>query len=79
VLDPVDGGRRGDLVRARAVGDVVNDSERERLIEAYRVVLELEPRHDFQAAAMQRMRELISGRAPQQIERMETERGLRVS
>ena len=57
----------------------MTDQDRERLIEAYRVALELDPRHDFQAAAMGRMRELISERSPQQVARMEAERGLRVS
>lgn len=57
----------------------MTDQDRERLIEAYRVALELDPPHDFQAAAMGRMRELISERSPQQVARMEAERGLRVS
>lgn len=55
----------------------MTDQERERLIEAYRVALELEPRHDFQAAAMQRMRELIGDRSPRRVAEMERERGLR--
>lgn len=57
----------------------MTDEEREQLIEAYRVALTLEQRPDFKHAAVQRMRELIGERAPQQIERMESERGLRVS
>ena len=55
---------------------VLSGAERERLIEAYRVVLELEPRHDFQAAAMARMRDLIAERSPEQIREMEAVQGL---
>lgn len=55
----------------------MTDADRERLIEAYRVCLELEPRHDFQAAAMQRMRELIGERSPVQVREMEAIQGLR--
>ena len=49
----------------------MTDQERERLIEAYRVALTLEPRHDYQSAAVQRMRELIGERSPQEVEQME--------
>lgn len=44
----------------------MSDIERERLIEAYRVALELEQRPDFKHAAVQRMRELISERSSEQ-------------
>lgn len=54
----------------------LSDADRERLIEAYRVVLELEPHHDLQAAAMSRMRELIAGRSYKQIREMEAIQGL---
>lgn len=54
----------------------MSDADRERLIEAYRLVLELEPRHDFQSAAMQRMRELIGERSAEQVREMEAIQGL---
>lgn len=60
----------------RKLAAVLSDADRERLIEAYRVVLELEPRHDFQAAAMQRMRELIGERSAEQVREMEAIQGL---
>lgn len=41
---------------------MMTDTDRERLIESYRVALELEQRPDFKHAAVQRMRELISER-----------------
>jgi hypothetical protein len=40
----------------------LTEVDRERLIESYRVALELEQRPDFKHAAVQRMRELISER-----------------
>lgn len=45
----------------------MTDTDRERLIESYRVALELEQRPDFKHAAMQRMRELISERSTEQV------------
>jgi hypothetical protein len=56
----------------------VSDQERERLIEAWRTVLELdEPEEKVLASA--KMRQLIQQRSPQQVERMERDRGLRAS
>lgn len=40
----------------------MTDADRERLIESYRVALELEQRPDFKHAAVQRMRELMAER-----------------
>lgn len=54
----------------------LTDAERERLIEAHRVVLELEPLHDMQCSAMKRMRALIAQRSPERIREMETAQGL---
>jgi hypothetical protein len=54
----------------------MTDTDRERLIEAWRVVLELDEREE-KALASQRMSRLIQQRSPQQVERMERERGLR--
>lgn len=55
----------------------MTDEQRERLIESYRVLLELEPDSDAKYFAMIRMKGLIGERTPGQIERMEHERGLR--
>lgn len=56
---------------------IVTDADREQLIEAYRIVLELEPRTDYKHAAAQRMRELIGERSPDQVREMEAIQGLR--
>lgn len=55
----------------------MTDLDRERLIESYRVALELEQRPDFKHAAVQRMRELIGEKSTEQITHMEKSRGLR--
>jgi hypothetical protein len=57
----------------------VTDIEREAAIEAYRQ--KLVASHDplTKRIAALRMKELIAERSPQQIERMERERGLRAS
>lgn len=55
----------------------MSDVDREQLIEAYRVALVLEQRPDFKHAAVQRMRELIGERTPEQIREMEVAQGLR--
>lgn len=55
----------------------MTDLDRERLIESYRVALELEQRPDFKHAAVQRMRELIGERTPERVHAMEVEQGLR--
>jgi hypothetical protein len=58
-------------------GDVMTDRDREELIDAYRVILATEPERLAKDFAMQRMRELIAERSPQQVKRMEEARGLR--
>lgn len=55
----------------------MTDADRERLIEAWRVVLELEPIEGIKRIAADNMRHLIADRSPQQVEQMERERGLR--
>ncbi len=64
---------RGDLgfVEIR-----MNDEERERLIEAWRVVLELSPQRSYREIAAAAMKAEIRRRSPQQVEQMECERGL---
>jgi hypothetical protein len=57
----------------------LNDKDRERLIEAWRVVLELDVCREVRIVAIGRMRELINERSPRQVAQMEIERGLRVS
>lgn len=56
----------------------MNDQERERLIEAWRLVVELDA-PAYKATGARRMQELIHQRSSQQVERMERERGLRAS
>jgi len=55
----------------------MTDQERERLIEAWRVTLELDPDADVKHIAAGRMRDLIAQRPAQQVEQMERSRGLR--
>lgn len=57
----------------------LSDDERERLIEAYRVAVELEPQRERKLLALIRMQELIGGRSSQQVARMERERGISMS
>lgn len=68
----------GTLDGALGVGAraFMTDAERERLIEAYRVALELEQRPDYKHAAVQRMRELIGERSLVQVREMEAIQGL---
>jgi hypothetical protein len=54
-----------------------SDAERERLIEAYRVCLELEPNQAMKRIAWGRMAALIGDRSPEQIAKMEIAKGLR--
>ena len=56
---------------------MMTDRDREELIDAYRVILATEPDRAAKNHAMQRMRELIAERSPQQVKRMEEARGLR--
>jgi hypothetical protein len=55
----------------------VTDEERELLIEKFRRQMLAAPNREAKQAAAERMRELISVRSPEQVARMETERGLR--
>lgn len=57
----------------------MTDQEREQLIEKFRRQMVAAPNREARLAAMERMQELISGRSGEQVRRMETERGLRVS
>lgn len=54
----------------------MSDKDREDLIEAYRLMLVLEPDAHMKQIAMLRMNGLINERSTQQIEQMERERGL---
>lgn len=64
-------------LQACAMGCAMTDEERERLIEAWRVVLELEPIEGLKRIAADNMRHLIAQRSPQQVERMEVNQSLR--
>lgn len=66
---------RGDL--ARAYGVWMTDEQRERLIDTYVQVVTLESKREIQLAAAARIAELVRERSPEQIAKMETERGLR--
>lgn len=55
-----------------------SDADRERLIEAYRVAVELELNEAMKRIAWGRMAALIGERTPQQIAKMERERGISV-
>lgn len=55
----------------------MNDADREKLIEAYRTILELAREREWKHIAECRMRELIAQRSPQQVHRMEVAQGLR--
>lgn len=54
----------------------MTDSAREQLIEAYRLVVQLEDERDRKLEAAARMGELIGGRSPQQVREMEAIQGL---
>lgn len=54
----------------------MTDEQRERLIEAWRVVLELDKDSARATIAMRQMRQLISERTPRRVAEMERERGL---
>lgn len=55
----------------------MTDEQREKLIEAWRVVLELDRDSARATIAMRQMRQLISERTPRRVAEMERERGLR--
>lgn len=55
----------------------MTDEQRERLIEAWRVVLELDTRESYRTYAAYAMSSLIKQRSPAQVQKMEVERGLR--
>lgn len=55
----------------------MTDEQREKLIDTWRSILEIEPEREMKDLAQMRMRKLISERSFQQIEQMERERGLR--
>ena len=57
----------------------MTDQERERLIEAWKTILELDKNSGRAGIAMRQMRQLISDRSQRQVEQMERERGLRAS
>jgi len=57
----------------------MTDTDRERLIESYRTILELAAEREWKELAASAMAQLIKGRSPAQVERMERERGLRAS
>jgi len=71
---------RGFLARrapARKVAGIVTDEQREAAIERYRLKL-VEARDPLtKRIAALRMKELISARTPEQVLKMEIERGLR--
>lgn len=79
-LDGVCGVDRRLLVWPGAAGGAffqVTDEQREQLIEKFRLQMVAAPNRESRLAAMERMRELIAERSPQQVERMERECGLR--
>lgn len=55
----------------------MTDEQRERLIEAWRVILELDKDSGRATIAMRQLRQLISERTPRRVAEMERERGLR--
>ncbi len=55
----------------------MTDEQREKLIEAWRVVVELDPRHSYKRYAAYAMSALIKQRSPERVAQMEHERGLR--
>jgi hypothetical protein len=64
-------------VRAREqIAVSLSDGDRERLIEAYRIAIELEPNQSLKRSTFGRMAALIGERSPEQVRRMERERGL---
>lgn len=54
----------------------MTDAEREQLIEAYRIVLTLEPSYVVKRQAQERMFALIADRSPARIREMEVEQGI---
>lgn len=56
---------------------ILTDESREQLIEAWRVVVELDDREGLKRLAAARMADLIGERSPAQVRRMEEARGLR--
>ena len=57
----------------------MTDLEREQAIERLYQVLVGHELPEVKRAAFAKMRELIEGRSPEQVQKMETERGLRAS
>lgn len=55
----------------------MTDEQRERLINSCQTILECAIEREWKVWAADRMRELIAERSPQQVARMECERGLR--
>jgi hypothetical protein len=66
-----------NAIREPSPVEAMSDETREQLIDAWTVILAHEANHDHQCTAMRRQRELIEERSPEQVERMERERGLR--
>ena len=58
-------------------GEPMNDTQRERLIEQHRLTLTLSQDRRARVAAFKALRELVLGRSPETVERMEKEQGLR--
>ena len=71
--------RLGGRGRAREARAPMTDTDRERLIESYRTILELAVEREWKDLAASAMARLIKERSPAQVERMERERGLRAS
>lgn len=61
------------------VTEELSDDVREQLIEAWRVILTHSPTMALKSIAQSEMRDEIARRSPEQVERMERERGLRAS
>lgn len=57
----------------------MTDTDRERLIESFRTIVEVAREKEWKHIAELRMRELIAQRSPEKIREMEKSRGLRVS
>jgi hypothetical protein len=69
--------RSVNAIREPSPVEAMSDETREHLIDAWTFILANEINHELQCTAMRRQRELIEERSPEQVERMERERGLR--
>lgn len=71
--------RLGRDRRSGKVAAAMTDTDRERLIESYRTIVELAVEREWKDLAARAMGRLIAQRSPAQVAKMEHERGLRAS